>query len=266
MKSMIKSTLRTIATCALSIGVLGSLGGWHDQEAWGAALATGLAPAGSAARLYFAAPCLTTQGAAGELVYPTFPRITLVHNPADASGPQTVKKILRNERDTVVSVDQTGMTRITVGTVPSDFLNTKISQVAFGPMEQWNPSEAISAIERTSEVARSMHALDVGPMIGTIRIEMILTGPGSADSKVPHLPPLLRNVTMDQALDAVARTFRQLVTYGVCVQANGHKVFHIDYTPLIECGTKSYYYSCFEPESARPPGPLELSPLPSSSP
>jgi hypothetical protein len=191
----------------------------------------------------------------------------LVQSTAGASGPQTVEEILRDERDAVVSVDQTGMTRITVGTVPRDFLNTKISHVAFRPMEQWNPSEAISAIERTSEVARSMRALDIGPIIGTIRIEMILTGPGPADSKVPHLPPFLRNVTMDQALDAVARTFRQLVTYGVCAQANGHKVFHIDYTPLIECGTKNYFYSCFiKQESARRPGPVELSPLPSSSP
>jgi hypothetical protein len=159
------------------------------------------------------------------------------------------------------------MTRISVGTVPHELLNTKIGQVAFGPMAQWNPSEAISAIERTSEVARSMRALDIGPRIGTVQVSVILTGPGSADSKLSHLPPFLRNVTMDQALDAVARTFRQLVTYGVCAQANGHRVFHIDYTPLVECGSKSYFYSCFiKPESARPTGAVELSPRPSSTP
>lgn len=37
---------------------------------------------------------------------------------------------------------------------------------------------------------------------------------------LPHLPPVLTDVTMDQALDLVSGTFRGVVLYGFCASAN----------------------------------------------
>ncbi|MGC2405114.1 MAG: hypothetical protein WA431_01755, partial [Candidatus Cybelea sp.] len=45
----------------------------------------------------------------------------------------------------------------------------------------------------------------------------------------PHLPELMQNVTLDEQLDAVARTFKGIVTYGVCVQPNGKSLFRLGF-------------------------------------
>ena len=39
----------------------------------------------------------------------------------------------------------------------------------------------------------------------------------------------MQNVTLDEQLDAVARTFKGIVTYGVCVQPNGKSLFRLGF-------------------------------------
>jgi hypothetical protein len=45
----------------------------------------------------------------------------------------------------------------------------------------------------------------------------------------PHLPPLMTNVTVDDALDSVAQTFKGIVLYGACTQPDGKELFDINY-------------------------------------
>ncbi|MGA7356133.1 MAG: hypothetical protein WBW76_11965 [Candidatus Cybelea sp.] len=39
----------------------------------------------------------------------------------------------------------------------------------------------------------------------------------------------MQNVTLDEQLDAVAGTFKGIVTYGVCVQSNGKSLFRLGF-------------------------------------
>ncbi len=40
----------------------------------------------------------------------------------------------------------------------------------------------------------------------------------------PHLPPLIENVTMDDALNLVAKSFNAIVMYGACTNPNRYRV------------------------------------------
>ena len=61
---------------------------------------------------------------------------------------------------------------------------------------------------------------------------------------------MLENVTVDEALETVARTFRQLVIYGECTQPGGGGILSIYYTPLTGCVSDLQDGNpCFVPEA-----------------
>ena len=255
-----RQSLKRLGISALAICMLGSVGGpQSDEDSLGAALAPAVASTGGAARLYFATQCSADDDSSfrSGTPYPPFPQLTLAPSPTKAAPLEAVRAILRNQRDAVVTEDRLGMIRITLGVVPTALLNTKIARLAFDPLARWNPEPAISAIKNTSEVKDAMRTLNVQlPRLRLINI--ILTGPG--DNHFPHLPVSLENVTMDQALDAVARTFRQLVIYGICTQPDGQSVLSLFNTPLTECASYFQVYSCFVPpgrEHSPFPGPTK---------
>lgn len=57
-------------------------------------------------------------------------------------------------------------------------------------------------------------------------IDHLVSGPAEG---APHLPPLMQSVTVDDALNSVARTFEGIVLYGTCSQPDGKELFKIDY-------------------------------------
>lgn len=255
-----QSVFKKIAVSALTICMLGSLGGWESgEDELRAALAPVLASTGGAARLYFASRCSISR----DRPWLPFPRLTLVPNPPGATSLEAVQAMFRSEPDTVVTKDRSGIIRIRVGAVPIALLSTRIARLTFRPEARWNSYPAIWNIRDASEVQAAMHRLNLQLPGGLV--DILLTEPSE---NLPHLPPSLENVTMDQALDTVARTFRDLVIYGVCTQPNGQSVLWLDYTPLTECNNHLQLYSeCFDPPGSKhPPAPAELSPHPSISP
>lgn len=263
LKRRSRSKKRLIVS-VLAICMLGSLGGWQrGEDELGAALAPALTSTGSAARLYFAGQCSTIRDAFDNVgPWLSFPRLTLAPSPAGATSLEAVQAILRNEPDAVVTKDRSGIIRITLGAVPTALLNTRIARLTFGPEARWNSYPAIWAIRDASEVQAAMHRLNLRLPQGFV--DILLTTPRE---DFPHLPPSLENVTMDQALDAVSQTFRDLVIYGICTKPNGQSFLWLDYTPLTECNSHFQVYSCFDPpRSKHLPGPIELSPDPSLSP
>jgi hypothetical protein len=249
---------------ALAISLLGSLGDWQTEEdKLRAALAPTLMSSGSAARLYFTSQCSMDSDTFGRgRASVPFPRLALAPSPANAPPLKAVQAILRDERDVVVAEDRLGMIRITLGKVPVALLSTRITRLTFDPDARWNPDPAIWAIERTSEIQAAMRRLNIQRL--PVLIDILLTR--SRDNRLPHLPTSLENVTMDEALDLVARTFKQLVVYGVCTQRDGQSTLWIDSTPLTECDSH-YQVFCFMPATKMGrPTPLELSPDPSLSP
>ena len=71
----------------------------------------------------------------------------------------------------------------------------------------------------------------------TLRLRMVNTMTGAVVEPMkglPHLPASIRNVTMEQALDKIAKTWagEGVVIYGVCTeptQQNGDTLFWLDY-------------------------------------
>jgi hypothetical protein len=59
---------------------------------------------------------------------------------------------------------------------------------------------------------------------------------------LPHLPASTRDVTMEQALDAVASTFGGLVVYGECTNRRGAHFFRVDWVELMGIEDTPYRY------------------------
>ena len=260
-----QSLFRKLSVGALAICMLGSLGGGQREED---RLRDSLAPAltltGSAGRLYFVTQCSMSRSFGRDEPYPRFPELTLAPNTDHATALAAVREMLRNERDAAVTEDRSGMIRIMIGEVPAALLSTRIARLTFEPDARWNAVVAILAIENVSEVTAAMRRLNLDIPQPRV-IDWILVGPGN--NRFPHLPVTLDNVTMDQALDAVARSFKQLIIYGECMQANGQGIISIYFTPLTECDSHLQGDPCFVPEAKMGwPTPLELSPDPSTSP
>ena len=84
--------------------------------------------------------------------------------------------------------------------------------------------QRLSQIENAPELRAAERRLNVYANQGTINI--IVSGPIPG---APYLPKLLQNVTIDDALDSVVRTFRGIVTYGICTQPNGKSLFQFGF-------------------------------------
>lgn len=198
--------------------------------------------------------------------YPRFPQLTLMPSSEHAAGLEAVREIFRREQDAHVTEDRSGIIRIVIGALPTDLLSTKIARLTFSANARWNPILAITAIEGSTEVVAARRKLNLLPSPpARLRVIDIILGP--TGNNYPHLPPSLENVTLDQALDAVATTFKQLVIFGACKEPGGQGTISIEYTPLTECESRSQGMPCFVPEAKMGyPTPLELSPAPSLPP
>ena len=121
-----------------------------------------------------------------------------------------------NAPDAVVSKGPHGTVQVRVGAVSTTILRTRISVLKLTPLEQYNPNLAVEAIERTKEVTSAMQRR--GLRFPLMLVDMILQKPRE---DLPHLPSLIRDATVDEALDSVAVTFSGIVLYDECRQPRG---------------------------------------------
>ena len=104
-------------------------------------------------------------------------------------------------------------------TLPTEILGTKISQLTLSRMEQYNPPDVFEAILKSKQMQFAE---------GALGLSRVITLGGSR--KVPdnsrfHLRAALRDITVENILDEVARTWagRIVVIYGVCAKPTGAK-------------------------------------------
>lgn len=139
----------------------------------------------------------------------------------DLSG---VSYIFAKSKKIKVTRGSSGQSTIFVGDVSAELLRTRISAVTLQPIQRYNPREAIVAIMQTHEVQGKLRVLNVEqPLtaLGGIMQEPI--------PRLPHLPASLKNVTMEEAMDRVARTFAGVIIYGEWRDANGTRLFDVDF-------------------------------------
>ncbi len=136
------------------------------------------------------------------------------------------RQIFRGDPHVVIIQDLSGMVRITIGSPSTTVLQTRVQALTLNPKNQYSAPSAVVAIENAPELYAAERRLDVYPNPLQI-IEIIAGGPTPG---APHLPKMMQNVTVDEALDSVVRTFKGIVMYGICQQPDGKDLFALDYT------------------------------------
>jgi hypothetical protein len=117
------------------------------------------------------------------------------------------------------------MLRITIGTVSTAILQTRLDVLTLNSSSQYDPLAAIVAIQNAPKVYEAEKSLDVATPPGVTSILQAAV----PSRKAPHLPSMMQNITVDAALDSVARTFKGIVTYGICKQSDRRGWFYLDY-------------------------------------
>lgn len=143
-----------------------------------------------------------------------FPSVKL--RPAKAkTGVAAVREVFEDDRNVAVTEGPPGIIRVWIGKVPTTILQTKLTSVHLSQLERYNQSMAIVAIQDAKELQAAARALRLMPVAD---IGGLVAEPAKG---LPHLPPSIRGVTLDQALDLVASTFRNLVIFGMCSNSTG---------------------------------------------
>jgi hypothetical protein len=178
----------------------------------------------NAGRFYYEASCPP-----GEMDYPlAFPRVDVQPPLRGVTDLDFVRSIFRQAKENWVAEKVDGIIRIRFGNAPDAILQTQIHRLNLEPIEQFNPLLIIDAIVNSPDVRSAMAELHV--VVPQRVYSMIFTPPAEG---LPHLPSEISNVTMDQALDMIARTWSGVVLYGACTQTGMYEVSFADSTHVV---------------------------------
>ena len=174
-----------------------------------------------AIRLYYLAECQPMKDSVVDYSVP-FPLFPLQPPSPKKTGVAAVREIFKNAKDVTIAEETPGIIRIWVGKVPTEILRTRISFLTLNRQAQYDPSSAIGAIESTKEVeaAKTSLGLTDTPVAGGLV--------ALAENGLPCLPASVKNITVDQAFDMIAKTWGGPVVFGVCsspTDNTGRKLF-----------------------------------------
>lgn len=172
---------------------------------------------GGGARLYYVGVCPGQY----KLLFPT---VNAHPAPQGTVGIAALQQIFRDDPQVTVTQDGHGMFRITLGSVSTTLLQARIGALALDSRQQYDPMAALVAIRNSPDVLAAERRLSLaGPLS---RIDFIVGAPVNG---APHLPAVMQNVTLDEALDSLAKAFKGTVLYGACQQPDGKVLFRIDF-------------------------------------
>jgi hypothetical protein len=173
-----------------------------------------LTSAGKVGRFYYRAYCPT--GGNEPVVFPKIDIDPPRNHTFDATD---IQGMLRNNKNISVVGDANGIVRVSIGRTSRTILQTQISKVVLDPLSQYNELAAVSAIAWSDDVKAAM---------GRLKIRMVSRpstfGVIPPDEKYPHLPAVISNLTLDEALDLVAVTFHSTILYGECTNSNMYDI------------------------------------------
>lgn len=167
---------------------------------------------GKAVRLYFQSDCRAATDPSTSAV--PFPFIKVRRPSKGNTGLTAVREIFEKDRNVTVIEEPNGIIRIRIGKVRTEILQTKISRLILDPMRQYNPDEVFDGILETNEMQTAMRSLRFKSVYhpSSDRVD--------ANEAYPHLPPALNDMTVEEILDQVAKTWAGLVVviYGGCAE------------------------------------------------
>jgi hypothetical protein len=226
--SRLLSVLLLVCACSLVKAspppVASTETGKHYERAVLEQVLPALRSTNNAGRIYYEASCPP-----GEADYPlAFPRIDVQPPLKGATDVDFVRGIFSQVKENWVVEKVGGIIRIRFGKAPDAILQTRISRLNLNPIQQFNPLPIIDAIVNSPDVRSAMAELHV--VVPQRVYSMIITPPAEG---LPHLPPEISNVTMDQALDMIARTWSGVVLYGACIRTSMYEVSFADSTHVV---------------------------------
>lgn len=163
-----------------------------------------------------------SQGGSGENCSLRFPPLKMQAASPGKTGVDAIREIFQKDKRVTVSAGPAGMIRIYVGKMPMEVLQTRIESVTFKPEERYTDVLAANKISDAPEVKTVMQklGLEYPLVIVSWHVQYPMKG-------LPHLPRSMKNVTLDQALDSVAKTFGAIVVCRECIGPNGKGMFDV---------------------------------------
>ena len=183
-------------------------------------------------------PALRANGGAGSIYFSTkchdkgatlpFPQVKVQAPSQGKTGLAAIREIFSKDKNVKVIRDQSGMIRVTIGkphggvlqtTIGKPqhaLLQTRIYSVKLDREEQYTPMWALLAITKSKEFDAALSKLRVG-----YPLTLLSGGVNEPDKGRPHLPGSLKDMTLEQALDLVAKTFHCIILYGACEEEGG---------------------------------------------
>lgn len=195
-----------------------------NQEAALKYLGPALKDRGGVARIDYLAACAAKDGTPLP-----FPRVVVQPPSKGTSGLAAVREIFRNDKKVSVSENPPGMIRVTIGHPVLSILQTRIGSLTLDREDRYNAAQAIVTILGCKDVQAAMRQLGFGQPLTVSSI-----GIAPFEKRAPHLPARISDLTMDQALNNVAKTFGGIVIYEECANANGKRLFSLAFTQAMD--------------------------------
>lgn len=171
-----------------------------------------------AGRVYYVVPCRDPDH---DFPVP-FPDVRVQAPSNNRNGLEAVREIFRDDQRVTVSEEPDGIIKVRVGDVPAAILQTRLPLVNLKANEQYDATLAILAFTGAKAVRVAMRELGLqeAAAVGSIPLNL-------PAKPAPHLPAIVKDVTLDKALDIVARTFGVIVVFGECTNSTGASFMRI---------------------------------------
>jgi hypothetical protein len=157
----------------------------------------------------------------GELGYLLFPMMEIRTPTKGQKGVEAIRYMFSDDPNVEVTEDVSGIVRISVGKVSTELLGTKVHSLMFSQRAQYNPQ--LPGTDGSTDTI--MDAQEVKAVMAKLKVSMI---GGAFDileappiETLPHLPSSMNDVTVEQALDTVAKTFGGIIRYEECREPSG---------------------------------------------
>jgi len=164
---------------------------------------------GVVGRMYFGSAACRSYSTA-------FPKVTLTNVSGDARGLLAVQLLFQADSHVHAFERPSGVVRIMIGEdIPRAVLNMRISRVELDPYEQFNAQDAMNAVTDDANVRNGMRSHGIR-FVERIDDHLVVPPDAGLREGYPHLPPVIRSMTVDQAFDLIAKTFHGIAVFGGC--------------------------------------------------
>jgi hypothetical protein len=207
-----------IASALIGISAAESRPDERNEEMVLGFLRPALLTANKAGRLYYVVPCKES-----DHNFPMpFPEIRVQSPLSDRGGLEAVREVFRDEKRVTVSEESDGIIKVHVGQVPAAILQTKIPLLRLSQLQRYDEKQAVLALVESKAVQSAMRKLGLQepPILYNLPLNLPL-------KTAPHLPVVIRGVTLDQALDMIAKKFGVIVVFGECTSGAGASFMRI---------------------------------------